>query len=108
MFNNVRCWKKQLNVAKDARRVDVLCHRLYLSHKLLDGTLKYKELHELVQEAKAKLETEVGPVNGNSSKMVRGIVSRLPIASDVQKLCSLAIEKADGWPANLNLDSRGN
>ncbi|MCI64596.1 protein VERNALIZATION INSENSITIVE, partial [Trifolium medium] len=49
----------------------------------------------MVQEAKAKLEKEVGPVNGVSSKMVRGIVSRLPIASDVQKLCSLAIEKAD-------------
>ncbi|KAF7813807.1 VIN3-like protein 1 isoform X1 [Senna tora] len=100
------CWKKQLNIAKDARRVDVLCHRLYLSHKLLDGTLRYKELHELVQEAKVKLETEVGPVNGNSAKMVRGIVSRLPIASDVQKLCSIAIEKADRWLAIGNPDSR--
>ncbi|KAL5972486.1 hypothetical protein ACLOJK_039290 [Asimina triloba] len=27
----------------------------------------------------------------------RGIVSRLSVASDVQKLCSLAIEKADAW-----------
>lgn len=92
-------WKKQLNIAKDARRVDVLCYRIYLSFRLLNGTLRFKELHDMVQEAKAKLEKEVGPVDGGSSKMVRGIVSRLPIASDVQKLCSLAIEKADEWLA---------
>nr|KYP49298.1 Protein VERNALIZATION INSENSITIVE 3 [Cajanus cajan] len=103
------CWKKQLNIAKDARRVDVLCYRIYLSYRLLDGTSRFKELHEMVKEAKAKLETEVGPVNGVSSKMARGIVSRLPIASDVQKLCSLAIEKADEWLAtvpNINPESR--
>ncbi|XP_054786663.1 VIN3-like protein 1 isoform X2 [Prosopis cineraria] len=99
------CWKKQLNMAKDARRVDVLCYRLYLSYKLLDGTSRFKELHDTVLEAKAKLETEVGPVNGISAKMVRGIVSRLSIASEVQKLCSLAIEKADGWPSVVNPDS---
>lgn len=91
----LECWKKQLNIAKDARRVDVLCYRIYLSYRLLNETSRFKELHEMVLEAKAKLETEVGPVNGVSSKMARGIVSRLPIASDVQKLCSLAIEKAD-------------
>ncbi|KAK7369967.1 hypothetical protein VNO80_12015 [Phaseolus coccineus] len=102
------CWKKQLNIAKDARRVDVLCYRIYLSYRLLDGTTKFKDLHQTVQEAKAKLETEVGPVNGVSAKMARGIVSRLPIASDIQKLCSLAIEKADRWLAtvpNVNSDS---
>ena len=33
-----------------------------MSYSLLDGTSKYKELHEMVKEAKAKLETEVGPV----------------------------------------------
>ncbi|RZC02087.1 VIN3-like protein 1 isoform X3 [Glycine soja] len=103
------CWKKQLNIAKDARRVDVLCYRIYLSYRLLDGTSRFKELHEMVKEAKAKLETEVGPVNGVSAKMARGIVSRLPIASDVQKLCSLAIEKADEWLAtvpNVHPESR--
>ncbi|KAJ1437942.1 Oberon, PHD finger domain [Sesbania bispinosa] len=103
------CWKKQLNIAKDARRVDVLCYRIYLSYKLLDGTSKFKDLHQMVQEAKAKLEAEVGPVDGVSANMARGIVSRLPIASDVQKLCSLAIEKADSWLATLptvNPDSR--
>ncbi|KAJ4959159.1 hypothetical protein NE237_026270 [Protea cynaroides] len=88
-------WKKQLVIAKDARRVDVLCHRISLSYKLLDGTSRFKDLHEIVEEAKAKLETEVGSVSGVSAKMGRGIVSRLSIAGDVQKLCSIAIEKAD-------------
>ncbi|XP_027359070.1 VIN3-like protein 1 isoform X2 [Abrus precatorius] len=103
------CWKKQLNIAKDARRVDVLCYRIYLSYRLLDGTSRFKELHEMVKEAKAKLEKEVGPVNGVSAKMARGIVSRLPIASDVQKLCSLAIENANKWLAtvpDVNPESR--
>ncbi|CAL0313852.1 unnamed protein product [Lupinus luteus] len=102
------CWKKQLNIAKEARRVDVLSYRIYLSYRLLDRTSKFKELHQIVREAKAKLETEVGPVNGVSVKMARGIVSRLSIASDVQKLCSLAIEKADSWLTtvhNVNTDS---
>lgn len=90
-------WKKQLHIAKDARRVDVLCYRIFLSYRLLDGTSKFKELHEIIKEAKAKLETEVGPVNGVSAKMARGIVSRLSVAGNVQTLCSLAIEKADEW-----------
>nr|CAB3462225.1 unnamed protein product [Digitaria exilis] len=92
-----RFWKRQLVVAKDARRVDILCSRIYLSHRLLDGTTRFKELHQIVEDAKAKLETEVGPLDGTSSKMARGIVGRLPVAADVQKLCYLAIEKADEW-----------
>jgi hypothetical protein len=109
VFDNGRCWKKQLNIAKDARRVDVLCYRIYLSYRLLNGTSKFKDLHQMIQEAKAKLETEVGPLDGVSAKMARGIVSRLPIASDVQRLCTLAIEKADNWLAtvpNLNSGSK--
>lgn len=39
----------------------------------------------------------MGPVTDVSGKMARGIVSRLSIASDVQTLCTLAIEKADDW-----------
>ncbi|XP_048320875.2 VIN3-like protein 1 [Ziziphus jujuba] len=96
------CWKKQLMVAKDARRVDILCHRIYLSYRLLDGTSRFKELHEIVKESKAKLEAELGPVNGVSARMARGIVSRLSVAGEVQKLCSLAIEKADEWLANIS------
>ncbi|XP_042475775.1 VIN3-like protein 1 isoform X2 [Macadamia integrifolia] len=98
-------WKKQLVMAKDARRVDVLCHRISLSHRLLDGTRRFKELHDIVEEAKAKLETEVGSLSGVSAMMGRGIVSRLSIAGDVQKLCSVAIEKAD---ACLNAVSGAN
>ncbi|KAK6121640.1 hypothetical protein DH2020_044617 [Rehmannia glutinosa] len=89
------CWKKQLIIAKDARRVDVLCYRIFLSYRLLGGTSRFNELHEFVRDAKAKLETEVGPVDGVSAKMARGIVSRLSVAGDVQRLCSLAVEKAD-------------
>ncbi|KAL6560376.1 hypothetical protein OROGR_003935 [Orobanche gracilis] len=89
------CWKKQLIIAKEARRVDVLCYRICLSYRLLDGTSRFTELHDFVRDAKAKLETEVGPVDGVSAKMARGIVSRLSVAVDVQRLCSLAVEKAD-------------
>lgn len=96
------CWKKQLAIAKDARRVDVLCYRIFLSYRLTHGTLRFKELHEIVKEAKTKLEAEVGPMNGDSVKMARGIVSRLTIASDVQKLCSQAIDKAEEWLANIS------
>lgn len=110
MISSGSCWKKQLMIAKDARRVDVLCYRIYLSYRLLEGTSRFKELHDIVKDAKAKLETEVGPVNGISAKMARGIVSRLSIAGDVQKLCSLATEKADEWLAtvsNVNPNCRG-
>ncbi|CAI0543176.1 unnamed protein product [Linum tenue] len=101
-------WKKQLIIAKDARRVDLLCYRIYLCYRLLDGTSRFKELHELIKEAKAKLETEVGPLNGDSAKMARGIVSRLPIAADVNKLCTIASERADEWLASAsNVNSEG-
>ncbi|CAA0806040.1 VIN3-like protein 1 [Striga hermonthica] len=99
------CWKKQLIIAKDARRVDVLCYRIFLSYRLLDGTSRFKELHEFIKEAKVKLETEVGPVDGVSAKMARGIVSRLSAAVDVQKLCSLAVEKADELIASKSTSS---
>ncbi|KAI0522854.1 hypothetical protein KFK09_005239 [Dendrobium nobile] len=93
----IGCWKKQLAVAKEARRVDILCYRIYLSYRLLDGTSQFKELHNIVEDAKAKLETEVGPLNGVSARMARGLVSRLPVSRDVQKLCSLGIDKAEEW-----------
>lgn len=102
--------KKQLHIAKDARRVDVLCYRIYLSFRLLDGTSRFKEIHETIKDAKAKLETEVGPVDGTSAKMARGIVSRLSVAGEVQEFCSLAIERADQWLNSLsngNLKQRG-
>ncbi|CAH9121766.1 unnamed protein product [Cuscuta epithymum] len=91
----LRYWKKQLLIAKDARRVDILCYRIYLCYKLLDGSSRFEELLEIIRDAKDKLETEVGPLDGVSANMARGIVSRLPVAGDVQSLCSLAIEKVD-------------
>ncbi|XP_030448306.2 VIN3-like protein 1 isoform X2 [Syzygium oleosum] len=102
-------WKKQLAIAKDARRVDVLCYRICLSYRLLDGTSRFKDLHEYAKDAKAKLETEVGPINGVSAKMARGIVSRLSVAGDVQRLCSLAVERAEELlvsASNGNITSR--
>lgn len=88
-------WKKQLAVAKDAHQVDILCHRISLSYRLLKGTSKYKELHKIVEDAMGILETEIGPVNGVLARIVRGNVSRLSVASDVQKQCSFAIMKAE-------------
>ncbi|KAG8391620.1 hypothetical protein BUALT_Bualt01G0206300 [Buddleja alternifolia] len=99
------CWKKQLIMAKDARRIDVLCYRIFLSYRLLDGTSRFNELHEFVKDAKAKLETEVGPVNGVSAKMARGIVSRLSVAAEVQRLCTLAVERADELMASMSTPS---
>lgn len=100
------CWKKQLGIAKDARRVDILCSRVDISFRLLDGTSRFKDLHEIVSKLKAKLDGEVGPVSDVSAKMARGIVSRLSIASDVQTLCTLAIEKADEWVATVSGTNR--
>ncbi|AQK60594.1 VIN3-like protein 2 [Zea mays] len=84
-------WKKQLVIAKDARRLDVLCHRIYLSHKILVSTEKYLVLHEIVDTALKKLEAEVGPISG-APNMSRGIVSRLTVGAEVQKLCAQAID----------------
>ncbi|TVU17873.1 hypothetical protein EJB05_33933, partial [Eragrostis curvula] len=95
--------KRQLVIGKDARRVDILCHRIYLTHKLLEGTSRFKELHEIIKDAKAKLESEVGPLDGMSAKMARGIVSRSSVGIDVQKLCSVAIQKADEWLSSPDL-----
>ncbi|XP_074349281.1 VIN3-like protein 1 [Apium graveolens] len=99
------CWKKQLLIAKDARRVDVLYFRISISYRLLDGTSRFKELHDIVASIKAKLDTELGPASGVSTKMARCIVSRLSVAGDVHALCSTAIEKADEWlAASLSAD----
>lgn len=81
-----------------------------MSYRLLDGTSRFKEMHEIMKDAKVKLEAEVGPLNGISAKMARAIVSRLSVASDVQSLCSLGIEKSEKWLAsasNANPNYRG-
>lgn len=96
------CWKMQLFMATDARRVDVLCQRIFLSYKLLSGTSRFKALHQIVKDAKCKLEEEVGPINEVSRNLGRGTISRLCVAADVQKLCADAIAKADEWIANAS------
>ncbi|MCI06117.1 protein vernalization insensitive-like protein, partial [Trifolium medium] len=89
------CWRKQLMVAKDARRVDILCYRVSLSQKLLQGTEMYGELYEIVDQAVKKLEPEVGPLTGSPLKIGRGIVNRLSSGPEVQKLCGVALESLD-------------
>ncbi|XP_018487687.2 VIN3-like protein 1 [Raphanus sativus] len=95
------CWKKQLVAAKDARRIDVLSYRIELSYRLLNGTSRFSELHEIVKDAKFKLEAEVGPLDGPSARTNRGIVSRLPFAMQVQELSSFAIRRAEYWSTNV-------
>ena len=81
--------------AKDTRRVDILCYRVSLGQKLLNGTEKYRKLSEIVDEAVKKLEAEVGPLTGVPVKMGRGIVNRLSSGPEVQKLCSSSVELLD-------------
>ncbi|MQL68407.1 hypothetical protein Taro_000696 [Colocasia esculenta] len=89
------CWRKQLCVAKDARRVDILCYRVSLCHKLLKGTEKFQNLLEIVELAVKMLEEEVGAFDGLPIKMARGIVNRLSSGAEVQQLCSAAITFLD-------------
>jgi hypothetical protein len=69
----------------------VLCHRIFLSHKILISTQKYLVLHEVVDTALKKLEGELGPITGLPDKG-RGIVGRLVVGTEVQRLCTRAIE----------------
>ncbi|XP_010488547.1 PREDICTED: VIN3-like protein 1 isoform X3 [Camelina sativa] len=99
------CWKKQLMAAKEARRRDVLCYRIDLSFRLLKETSRFCELHEIVGAAKTVLEKEVGPLDELAARTDKGIVSRLPVAGEVQELCTAAIKKADELSANSVRDS---
>lgn len=89
------CWRKQLVVAKETRRVDILCYRMSLGQKLLNGTAKYQKLYEIVDEAVKKLEADVGPLTDGPVRMGRGIVNRLSSGPEVQRHCSLAVATLD-------------
>ncbi|KAK1568172.1 hypothetical protein Q3G72_021397 [Acer saccharum] len=89
------CWRKQLMIAKDTRRVDILCYRVSLGQKLLHGTGKYQSISKIVDEAVKKLEDEVGLLTGLPVKMGRGIVNRLSSGPEVQRLCARAVESLD-------------
>ncbi|KAF8404716.1 hypothetical protein HHK36_009605 [Tetracentron sinense] len=102
----MRTWRKQLLVAKEARRVDILCLRISLSRKILKGTERYKELQRIVAVAAKKLKKEVGPLDRVCAKMARGIVNRLPCGAEVQKLCASAIEALDFMLSDPNPDHK--
>lgn len=95
IFQFHRTWRKQLLVAKDARRVDILCLRISLAHRILLGTVVYKEVNMIVEAALKLLNSEVGPQDQECLRMTRGIVNRLSCGAEVQRLCSYAVERFD-------------
>ncbi|XP_050894700.1 VIN3-like protein 2 [Lathyrus oleraceus] len=91
----MRTWRKQLLVAREARRVDILSVRISLAHIILTGTKVYTEVHKIVETVLELLENEAGPLDHVYARMTRGIVSRLSCGAEVQKLCSTAVECFD-------------
>ncbi|KAE8057084.1 hypothetical protein FH972_013803 [Carpinus fangiana] len=112
----MRTWRKQLLIAKEARRVDVLCLRLSLAHKILLGTELYKEVQKTVETAMETLNNEVGPLDQVCTSMARCIVNRLSCGGEVQKLCASAVvsfdsmfhrdymEKKDSFACQINFE----
>ncbi|KAL6555240.1 hypothetical protein OROGR_006498 [Orobanche gracilis] len=82
-------------MARDTRRVDILCYRLSLAQKILAGTKLYQNICGCVDEAVEKLEQEVGPLTGLPVKKARGIVNRLSSGPEIQRLCASAVESLD-------------
>ncbi|KAI4307506.1 hypothetical protein L6164_030684 [Bauhinia variegata] len=97
----MRTWRKQLLVAKEARRVDILSFRISLAHRILIGTEAYKEVHKIVDTAIKLLNNEVGPLDQDCAMMTRGIVNRLSCGAEVQKFCSSAVECFDSMFSNF-------
>lgn len=87
-------------MARDTRRVDILCYRLSLSQKLLAGTKHYQHLCETIDGAVKKLEEDVGPLTGLPVKKARGIVNRLSSGPVIQRLCASALESLDSMLSN--------
>ncbi|KAI3772079.1 hypothetical protein L6452_03253 [Arctium lappa] len=98
----LQCWRKQMTTAKDTRRVDILCYRVSLGQKLLTGTVRYRTLAKMVNEAIQKLEADVGPLTGLPVKRARGIINRLSSGQEVQRLCAFAIESLDSILSNTH------
>ncbi|EFJ08125.1 hypothetical protein SELMODRAFT_448182 [Selaginella moellendorffii] len=92
------CWRRLLSVAKNARRIDVFTTRLSLAFRLLDGTLRYKNLHDMVADAVRALEKELGPGGLAAAMRTRGLVTRLSCGVHVQNQIENAIKKASSWP----------
>lgn len=66
----------------------------------MKGTEKYIEVRDIVETAAKKLEKEVGALDGLPSEMAHGIVGRLSSGSEVQRLCSSALQKLDSLIVN--------
>ncbi|KAK7301102.1 hypothetical protein RJT34_11962 [Clitoria ternatea] len=94
-------WRKQLLVAKEARRTDILSLRISLAYRILSGTEVYREVHKIVETALKLLENEVGSLDHVYAQMTRGIVSRLSCGAEVQRLCSSAVECFDSKFSDL-------
>ncbi|CAN1825866.1 Protein VERNALIZATION INSENSITIVE 3 [Linum perenne] len=91
----MRTCRKQLLIAKEARRVDVLCLRVLLAHKILSGTVQYYEIYKMIDIALQRLKNELGPLDLVYTKMARGIVNRLSCGAEVQKMCASAVQAFD-------------
>ncbi|KAK1434717.1 hypothetical protein QVD17_00467 [Tagetes erecta] len=98
----LRCWRRQMTIAKGCRRLNSLYYRIYLCYRMLEGTTRFQVLHDIVKLVKAKLESEVSPLNGESAKTSTTLVNRLSIASEVHALIDAAIEIADEVSATLS------
>lgn len=93
-------------IAKNARRLDELCYRIFLSHNLLASTEKYLVMHAIVDTALKKLEAEVGPITGTLD-VGHGIVGRCPVGVEVQKLCTCALETLQSmFSSSFTADSK--
>ncbi|KAG8039412.1 hypothetical protein GUJ93_ZPchr0034g18723 [Zizania palustris] len=104
----MRSLHKQLVIAREARRVDLLCERLSLSYKMVKGSEGYNELANIINSAVKILEKEVGGALDQVSAITgRGIVNRLCCGADVQKLCSCALEMVE-FTLNSTLDLETN
>ncbi|XP_027368412.1 VIN3-like protein 2 [Abrus precatorius] len=97
----MKTWRKQLLVAKEARRTDILSLRISLAYRILVGTEVYKEVQKIVETALRLLENEVGSLDHVYARMTRGIVSRLSCGAEVQRLCSTAVECFDSKFSDL-------
>lgn len=87
-------------MARDTRRVDILCYRLSLSQKILAGTKHYQHQYGTIDAAVKKLEEDVGPLTGLPVKKARGIVNRLSSGPEIQRLCASALESLDSMLSN--------
>ncbi|KAJ3676885.1 hypothetical protein LUZ60_002609 [Juncus effusus] len=81
------CIKTQLRIAKTTRRLDVLHHRLSLSRRLSNPVQKHKSINEIIDSAIKKLETVIGV-----TEPVRGFVEKVPVGTEVQRLCGAALD----------------